>query len=119
MRQSCNSHATVTTILDLATLGGMTYNRNDSICVVPPKVANAITVVTVVRYCHHKAETVMEVSHIYKRTSLLRNCIIKVKDPLGTLTKKKGLVYLKVEPKKPFFIVSLPITWLKHGGQRY
>ncbi len=80
----------------------------------PPKVANAITVVTVVRYCHHKADTVMEVSHIYKR-----NCIIKVKDPLGTLTKKKGLAYLKVEPKKPFFIVSLPITWLKHGGQRY
>jgi hypothetical protein len=32
-------HVTVTTVLALATLDGATKNRNDPICVVPPKVA--------------------------------------------------------------------------------
>ncbi len=46
-QQSHDNHVTVTTVLALATSGGVTKNRNDSLCVVPPKVANASTVVTV------------------------------------------------------------------------
>jgi hypothetical protein len=37
---------TVTTVLALATLGGMTTNRNDPIFVMPPKVAKASTSVS-------------------------------------------------------------------------
>jgi hypothetical protein len=37
---------TVTTVLSLATLGSATKNRNDLICVVPPKVHNAHTIET-------------------------------------------------------------------------
>ncbi len=35
------THVTVTTVLALATLGGATINRNDPICVTPPRVAKA------------------------------------------------------------------------------
>jgi hypothetical protein len=48
-------HATVTTVLALATLGSATKNRNDPICVVPPNVAKARTIVAVTcpcRWCY-------------------------------------------------------------------
>ncbi len=42
------------TALALATLGGVTKNRNNPIYVMPPKVAMASTIVTVIcRCCHH------------------------------------------------------------------
>ncbi len=41
--QSCKSHVIVTTVLALATLGGVTTNKNDPTSVTPPKVAKAST----------------------------------------------------------------------------
>ncbi len=41
MQQSSQSHVTVTTVLALATLGGVATNRNDPIVVTLPKVAKA------------------------------------------------------------------------------
>jgi hypothetical protein len=50
------SAATVTlggmTVLALATLGGVTSNRNNPICIASPKVAKASTMVTVACNCH-------------------------------------------------------------------
>ncbi len=40
------------TALALATLGSMTRNRNNPICVASPKVAKASTMVTVACHCH-------------------------------------------------------------------
>jgi hypothetical protein len=41
MKHFSDSHVTITTVLALATLGGVTKNRNDPICVTLPKVAKA------------------------------------------------------------------------------